>query len=212
MQVVDVVPLLAFAGLVAMIAVRTAMFRRRGIRSVADMHEAPRREIALKQASMAVFWLFGLFALLYAWGTPITDWVPGLLAYQIQDSSILRVIGAVLCLAGVAMYPFAQFNMGDFWRVGIDREVGRADAAGEQKGLVMNGLFAVSRNPIYIMLDAIFVGAFLVHGRLIFLVIALAYIAITHCEILNEERFLNERFGDEYVAYKNRVSRYLFGF
>lgn len=201
-------PLLAFAGLLATMLFRTALLRRSGIRAVTDIHDAPLGEKLVKKASMVVWWAFALAVLIFAIDAQ-PAWLPAALTYKLFDIYALQIVGAILCILGAVMYPLAQADMGKVWRIGIDRAVGQG--ADGKSDLVTGGLFSMSRNPIYIMIDSVFIGAFLVHGNLTILVLAAAYIKVSHREILDEERFLQERFGDQYSAYRRRVGRYLLG-
>lgn len=76
--------------------------------------------------------------------------------------------------------------------------------------LVQEGIFAHSRNPLYVGNFLGLAGYIIVfHGRLLYALgvpfFAFAYLAI----VLNEEQFLGAKFGDEYEAYKRRVPRFL---
>jgi protein-S-isoprenylcysteine O-methyltransferase Ste14 len=74
---------------------------------------------------------------------------------------------------------------------------------------VTHGIFAWSRNPIYIALDLLVAGTFLLQGRLLFLILAAAIGALLHELILREETFLAQRYGETYRRYCARVRRYL---
>ena len=89
---------------------------------------------------------------------------------------------------------------GDSWRLGIDR-----DAPGV---LVTDGIFAWTRNPIYVGLDLLALGTSLVQGRLIVLALALVIAVMLHDQILREESFLARTYGDAYREYCARVRRY----
>jgi protein-S-isoprenylcysteine O-methyltransferase Ste14 len=80
----------------------------------------------------------------------------------------------------------------------------------ESSALVAGGLYAWSRNPIYVG-DAIFlVGvALLVGNYLAFLFVALFIAYIDRFQIRPEERALRERFGADYDAYCRKVRRWL---
>ena len=54
----------------------------------------------------------------------------------------LQVLGAALMLCGIVFFAVAQLHLGASWRIGID-----ADA---KPGLVTDGLYGYSRNPIYV--------------------------------------------------------------
>jgi protein-S-isoprenylcysteine O-methyltransferase Ste14 len=52
-------------------------------------------------------------------------------------------------------------------------------------------------------------GAFFYTLNLFVLLFSILGIAIHHYIVLNEEKFLEKEFGNEYQEYKNRVRRYL---
>ena len=76
--------------------------------------------------------------------------------------------------------------------------------------LVDKGPFRYSRNPIYISFALLYIGisvALNAFWPLITLIIAL--IVIDRGVILREEKFLEKKFGAEYVRYKTKVRRWL---
>lgn len=77
-------------------------------------------------------------------------------------------------------------------------------------GLVVNGLYKISRNPMYVGLLTILMGYAIWLGSLTpFLVLPLFYWLITEMQIKPEERALDSKFGQEYLDYKNTVRRWL---
>jgi protein-S-isoprenylcysteine O-methyltransferase Ste14 len=116
------------------------------------------------------------------------------------DSPIARIIGVILITIGLGLFVLAYLSFGDSWRVGFDVKSPGA--------LVTNGVFAVSRNPIYLFLDLWFAGTFLINGTLIFLFFAIAAIAIQHWQIRQEESFLLQLYGQTYQNYCKRTGRY----
>ncbi len=104
-------------------------------------------------------------------------------------------------VAGVALYGLALAAFGHSWRMGIDRKTPGA--------LVTHGIFAWTRNPIYLSLDLLVVGTFLIQGRLLFLALSLVIVGLLHDQIRREERFLAEAYGDAYRDYRAWVGRYL---
>jgi protein-S-isoprenylcysteine O-methyltransferase Ste14 len=125
---------------------------------------------------------------------------PSPLDMQLIDSTTARVIGVLLVTFGFVILVWAFISFGASWRVGLD-----VKTPGE---LVTTGLFAVSRNPIYIFLNLWFVGVFLINGTLIFLIFALLAIVHLHYQILREEKFLAELYGQAYEDYCARTGRY----
>ncbi len=126
--------------------------------------------------------------------------IPTSLSPVVVKNLVSKVVGMVLSILGLVIYGLALWAMGESWRLGIDRE-----APGP---LVSNGIFALSRNPIYVGLDLVTLGAFFVVGRLVLLVVALAIVALFHRQIRREESFLRDAYGDQYREYCNRVGRY----
>ena len=111
-------------------------------------------------------------------------------------------LGILVILLGqglrAAVIGFAYIRRG-----GLNRTIHADD-------LVTGGLFAHSRNPLYVGNLLILLGLFVVHGSPWCLgvgavVFAFAYVAIT----LAEEDYLVCRFGEEYEAYRRRVPRFL---
>ena len=76
--------------------------------------------------------------------------------------------------------------------------------------LVTGGVYRWTRHPIYVAFDLLFVGTFLLLGRLSFLVLALVWVPLLHAIMNREERLLTGLYGDAYRDYSRRVGRYFF--
>ena len=92
-------------------------------------------------------------------------------------------------------------SFGRSFRVGIDSD--RPDK------LVTTGIFAYSRNPIYVAFALVLAGEFLIFSNWILLAYVGAGIWLFHRQVLLEEEFLRNRYGQEYAEYSARVPRYL---
>ena len=76
--------------------------------------------------------------------------------------------------------------------------------------LITSGPYAFSRNPMYVAWGAIYLGvALAVNSVWIIALFPLVFAAIHFLDVLKEEQFLKEKFGDEYLNYQFRVRRYL---
>ena len=76
--------------------------------------------------------------------------------------------------------------------------------------LVAGGLYRVTRNPMYLGLVVVLLGAGLLFGTVTpFLPIPVFVWIIQKKFIEAEERFLEEIFGAQYLAYKSKVRRWL---
>ena len=77
-------------------------------------------------------------------------------------------------------------------------------------GLVVSGMFRVSRNPMYLGMQIMLIGFAIYLGQLSpFLVLPAFYLVITEMQIKPEEEMLEQKFGEEYLAYKRKVRRWL---
>ncbi|RMF24870.1 MAG: isoprenylcysteine carboxylmethyltransferase family protein, partial [Cyanobacteria bacterium J083] len=80
----------------------------------------------------------------------------------------------------------------------------------ESTYLVQEGLFKYSRNPIYLGMTISLLGVGLFLGSLTpFFVIPLFVWLIQTLFIEQEEKMLEEKFGDEYRQYKQKVRRWV---
>lgn len=76
--------------------------------------------------------------------------------------------------------------------------------------LLTGGVFALSRNPVYLAMLLTLVALAWRQGQGTgLLAAAVFFLWITRWQILPEERALLERFGDDYRAYRARVRRWL---
>lgn len=76
--------------------------------------------------------------------------------------------------------------------------------------LVINGMYKISRNPMYLGMLVMLFGFALYLGQLTpFLVLPAFYFVITEMQIKPEEEMLEQKFGEEYLNYKSRVRRWL---
>jgi protein-S-isoprenylcysteine O-methyltransferase Ste14 len=112
------------------------------------------------------------------------------------------IIGALLFLAGVAL------NIGGFVtqkRAGTD-----PIPFNPSRRIVAHGLYRSSRNPMYIGLAISTLGlAILVDSAWMLLAIPIGLVLIDRIVVTREERYLERKFGQEYLDYKRRVRRWL---
>ena len=185
----------------AVLAVPRAMYlKSRGIRVLVVDRQRTAGQIVQDLIAMVglLIWSYELVAAAWLLGFHP---VPASLAVVLSDWLPLKVAGGLLMITGVAVYGLGTRGLGESWRLGIDRK-----KAGP---LMRNGIFARTRNPIYLSFDLLLTGTFFVHGRLHLLLLALVVGAVMHLQILREERFLSERHGDAYGSYCARVGRYM---
>ena len=76
--------------------------------------------------------------------------------------------------------------------------------------LVEDGPFRYSRNPGYVSLAMIYAGIAILRNALWAILFLPLLLLVTQRELLErEERYLERTFGEEYLAYKRRVRRWV---
>jgi len=76
--------------------------------------------------------------------------------------------------------------------------------------LVTSGILSWTRNPMYLGMAIFYVGLAFILNSLAALVLLPVVVAIVQTQVIaREEAYLERAFGDEYVAYKNRVGRWV---
>ena len=116
------------------------------------------------------------------------------------NSRVADVLGGVLIIGGLTVFAAALHVFGRSWRIGIDH-----DRPGQ---LVTQGIFGVTRNPIFLFMDLYFTGTGLIQRDLFFLLFAVVAAGGIHFQILQEEKFLRKQYGEPYRRYMREVPRY----
>ena len=76
--------------------------------------------------------------------------------------------------------------------------------------LVNDGLFKISRNPMYLGMDLILWGMSILLGSLITFIFPIIFIILIERLFIEfEEKNLEERFGKRYIDYKKKVRRWI---
>lgn len=126
---------------------------------------------------------------------------PAVLREPFFDSLMADVLGAGAIIVGLLVFAAALHAFGRSWRVGIDHH--------RPGQLVTQGIFGVTRNPIFLFMDMYFVGTWLIQRDLFFLLFAIVAVAGIHYQIMQEEQFLLKLYGHTYRRYLLSVPRYI---
>ena len=112
--------------------------------------------------------------------------------------AVLFVIAGILCIAGgVILWYAAVFSA-------------KIDITIKSNRLETGGVYAIVRNPIYSAFLFICISALLFCRNWYVLILPpLFWVYLTVFMKLTEERWLSERFGEEYKAYSKRVNRFI---
>lgn len=169
---------------------RVLLLRRRGIEA---MHFGKLDKKDYLIPPFALFYFYLVFAAAFNW--------PTVSSQRFFDSGIVSWAGALCCLAGLMVFLLSVVAFGRSFRVGIDTS---------QPGkLATTGVFAFSRNPMYVAFILILLGQFLIFSNPILLVYMVAAVWLIHRQVLREEDYLRKHYGQEYSEYCGRVRRYL---
>lgn len=84
-----------------------------------------------------------------------------------------------------------------------------AFCAPDGRGLNTNGVYRLSRHPMYVGYFVCFVGMALLVRSPVLLSVVLIFQVAAHWMVLAEERWCLETFGDDYARYIRSVRRYL---
>lgn len=120
-----------------------------------------------------------------------------------SHSSIpFRIIGAAMSIVGTVVFITSVLTMRDSWRAGVSKT--------DRTELVTGGIYQISRNPVFLGFDLLYIGILLMFFNWILCVVSVFAILMYHLQIVNvEEEFLLATFGDEYLQYKKKVCRYI---
>lgn len=126
--------------------------------------------------------------------------LPTITRQLLFQSETIAWVGVLTCLTALAFFLWALISFSKSFRVGLVENT--------EQGLITIGVFAVSRNPIYVSFSIMFVGQFLIFPSWILLVYILVAALRLHIQVLKEEKFLLEQYGDVFNEYCKKVGRY----
>jgi len=199
MRYVALIGILAFL-LIAFVWRPWLQARRHGTSGIVLFQSRRRRQLA--GDSLAVVWfalLLGQAAMVAAW----PDWLARRALWTDPGHDGLGLIGAALMLVGLVLMVTAQLGLGASWRIGIEE--------GAQPGLVTDGLYRYSRNPIYLAFFIAMLGYTLLIATVLSLALLVGTYFGTRHQIAAEEEYLERTYGEAYRAYARRVGRFVPG-
>jgi protein-S-isoprenylcysteine O-methyltransferase Ste14 len=79
----------------------------------------------------------------------------------------------------------------------------------EETKLKTDGIYRISRNPMYLGFNLLTIASMLYCINIITFLMGIYCLTTYHLIIIGEEYFLKERFGEEYMKYLKKVRRYI---
>lgn len=121
----------------------------------------------------------------------------GLLIYSVwvplKTGSLGFYVGLVISIIGFVFYTIANIN---YANAPLDEAI-------------TQGLYKISRNPLYFFSSFILVGISIAAASWIMLIITGVYLAFTHQMIKAEEVYCIKTYGEKYGEYTKKTPRYL---
>jgi protein-S-isoprenylcysteine O-methyltransferase Ste14 len=176
--------------------VRGALLRRAGVRAYGFDHRGEVQSVAEGFWKAAVALLAA--AVMIAWLAPGVELHLGRPAWS--NASALRLIAAGVLFLATLLILFAQAGMGASWRVGVP--------SGGPGALVTGGLFAVSRNPVFVGMFGLALGVFLWSPTMLSAALFPLAAATMAMQVRIEEEALLAKHGEHYAAYRAKTPRW----
>ncbi|MGW6725797.1 methyltransferase family protein [Nocardia sp. NPDC055029] len=116
----------------------------------------------------------------------------------------IQAAGFVLAIAGIAATLYAQNEMGESWRIGVD--------ASETTTLVRTGVFGLVRNPIFTAMLVFGAGVALIIPNVVALAAFLLLLVTIELQVrVVEEPYLTKVHGTAYQDYLATTGRFVPG-
>ena len=139
------------------------------------------------------------YSILVLWGAMVVQsW--GITLSIVNVPWAFQLIALLSWVCGFAFLYLGRFTMGDSFRLGTPRE---------DTSLRTDGLFRMSRNPMYVGVYLTIAASTLYTANPIVILLGVFVIAVHHRIVLAEEKHLQHVFGRQYLEYCGRVRQYI---
>jgi len=133
----------------------------------------------------------------------LRPFVPAVDGWVLRQASPVPLLALGVMAFGILLMIFCQLGMGKAWRIGVPEH------QEDSQKLVTDGIYSLSRNPIYLAVVLYLAGLFLLlPGPFTALSCLVTYVLLRPV-IAREEAFLDKAFGEEFTRYKARVRRWI---
>jgi protein-S-isoprenylcysteine O-methyltransferase Ste14 len=139
------------------------------------------------------------YSVLVLWGAMvIQSW--GIRISFVDPPRALQLLALLFWVCGFAYLYLGQFTMRDSFRLGTPKE---------DTSLRTDGLFRMSRNPMYVGVYLTIAASALYTINPLVILTGVFVIAVHHRIVRAEEKHLRNVFGREYSEYCSRVRQYI---
>lgn len=124
-----------------------------------------------------------------------SDWFPN------QMPSSIHIIGGLLMLGSLPLLYWVHHSLGEFFSARLELQ--------EDHQIIQTGPYQWIRHPMYTTGFMYLIGAGLLSGSWIVLIIpTLSFAILVFSRVSDEEKMLLDHFGDEYKDYMKRTGRF----
>jgi protein-S-isoprenylcysteine O-methyltransferase Ste14 len=123
--------------------------------------------------------------------------IPILIGIYFRSGSPVNVysyIGLALMIPSLILFAMARIKLGSSFQV-----------SAKANNLVTDGIYKKLRHPIYLFGSIFVLGAIIFFQKFMLLILLVAIIFLQMKRIKKEERVLEEKFGEQYLNYKQNT-------
>ena len=192
MSIMKYIPIFELPLLIIMVLIRSAILNRQGIKAMA-FGVTDKTDYYIIPA--VIFFFYGLLSGVFGFPFPV------ILKKLFWETGMQNICAIIICTFSLVWFGITLNVFGKSFRVGIDESTNGK--------LITKGTFSVSRNPIYLAFMVFFTGIFIAYPNIITSVFLVFIVSIIHRQIIREEVFLKNHYGDEYLNYSKNTRRYI---
>lgn len=132
----------------------------------------------------------------------IMNWFYPFYIFSVNFLIYARIAGILLIAGGLGIILAAHLRM--------KKAETNIEPWKPTNAIISEGIYSFSRNPIYVAMVFIYLGLTLIFNALWCLPFLILVLIIIHFGvILREEKYLEKKFGADYLNYKNQVRRWI---
>lgn len=155
----------------------------------------------------SVEWFAGvgfIISMAVAFFAPILQVLGVVSPVSVLHAPWIQITGTVIAVIGIATTVYSQLDMGDSWRIGVDKS--------ETTTLVRSGVFGLVRNPIFSAMMVFGVGFALMTPNPVALIGFVLLVVTIELQVrVVEEPYLLATHGEAYRDYLAGVGRFVPG-
>lgn len=119
--------------------------------------------------------------------------------FPVNSGGTLKTIAIIILVSAIVLIFISLFYLGKSVRVGLPDT---------KTVLKHSGIYRYTRNPMYLGVHLFTLAAMIYTLNWIVIILGLYSFITYHYIILGEEKFLENRFGEQYLIFKKNVPRY----